>query len=64
MSLSMSARLSNFVEGAAPRWSSEDCMTRRELGVVCKMGRRVRARCIWDRWFTWKWESRPSVVSQ
>lgn len=32
-------------EGAA-RCRSEDCQTRRERGVACRLGRRVRVRCI------------------
>ncbi len=45
-----------MLEGAA-RWRSEDWRTRRERGVECRFGRRVRMRCICERWFTWKWES-------
>ena len=50
------------MEERGARWRSEDMRTRRELGVDCRLGRRVRARRNWERWFTWKWESRLSVV--
>lgn len=57
MSVLISSREANWTEESGERCRSEDCRTRRELGVDWRFGRRVRARSIWERWFTWKWES-------
>ena len=60
-SVFISSRVAKLVEERGARCRSEDWRTRRELGVDCRLGRRVRARSIWDRWLTWKCESRPST---
>ena len=63
-SVLISATEAKFALGGDARCSSEDIRTRREFGVAWRFGRRVRRRWNWERWLTWKWHSRPSVVSQ
>ena len=66
MSVFISSIEANLVDEGAILWRSEDWTTIRAsewaLAVRRRLGRRVRIRCIWERWLTWKCVSGRSLA--